>query len=204
MMPDFDRLDRMDRTLAGSRRQVVREQPPQSCGFTVLVDSREQAPWRFTAIAGRDGAPLIVPVQMDVTLRTGDYSIDGLQDRLAIERKSVGDFRSSITADRERFEREMERMAEMRYAAVVIEGDLAEIMDVPGGSLFSPTTAARTIQSWSIKYRVHFFPMPGRRVAEVWAFRLLQFGWKYLMADGLEAKTTEQQDESRNLILNLD
>lgn len=201
-MPDFNKLNNAERSMPRERRQVVKEKPPETCPFTVIIDTREQAPWRFTAIETDGGAPLIVPLTTDLALATGDYSILGMQNRITIERKSVGDFRGSITADRARFEREMERMREFEYAAVVIEGDLSEIMDPPAGSKFNPTCAARTIQSWSIRYGVHFFPMPGRRVAEVWAFRLLQMFWRHAKHES--DKTTELQEESRELILNLD
>ena len=203
MIPNMDKIDKAERMLPKERKQVVREKAPQMCPFSVIIDTREQAPWRFTAIEADDGAPLVVPLVTDLALATGDYSILGLQNKITIERKSVADFRGSITADRERFEREMERAANLDYAAVVIEGDLTEIMDPPAGSRFNPTTASRTIQSWSIRYGVHFFPMPGRRVAEVWAFRLLQMYWRHSRHEQ-ESGATEQKEESRTLILNLD
>ena len=88
---------------------------------TVIVDTREQTPFHFLNI---DPWP-IVPVS-HATLKTGDYSLRGYESRLTIERKSIGDFLGSISADRDRFEREFERMAEMEFAAVVIEGELSD------------------------------------------------------------------------------
>ncbi len=44
-------------------------------GFTIVIDSREQRPYQF-------------PGAVVKTLPTGDYSIVGLTDRVAIERKS--------------------------------------------------------------------------------------------------------------------
>lgn len=154
-----------------------------TCPFSVIVDSREQAPWHFTGIeCDKTGSPLIVPL-VNTALVSGDYSIEGFENSVAIERKSPGDFRGSITADRDRFEREMERLAKLEYAAVVIEADWKELLEPAQHSRVSPTAIARTIQSWSIRYGVHFFPMPGRRFAEVWTFRLLSMFWRQKQAE---------------------
>lgn len=44
--------------------------------FTIIVDTREQQPWTFEEY-----------VVANKKLDTGDYSIEGLQDFFAIERK---------------------------------------------------------------------------------------------------------------------
>lgn len=198
------KLDTADQAMSVSRRhrKIERELEPKTCPFTVCVDTREQAPWHFTGIE-EDKQQLIVPLCTSLALETGDYSILGHQNEITIERKSPGDFRSSITADRARFEREMERMREMvaagGYAAVVIEADFEELMQVPEISRISPTTIARTMQSWSIRYGVHFWPMRDRRVAEVWTFRLLQMFWRHKRHEGV----MDRKDvESPELILN--
>ena len=150
--------------------------------FKIIVDNREQAPWRFSGITDeRSGYPLIIPLVTNKSLATGDYSIEGLGHLITVERKSVGDFRGSVTAERERFEREMERMANMRYADVVIEGSWADLTK-PGqySTSVSPKVFTRTIASWSRRYGVHFWLMDDRRCAEVWAFRLLLTAWKQL------------------------
>lgn len=150
------------------------------CPFTIVVDTREQAGWHFTGITDdATGRPLIVPLITDQALPTGDYSIAGLEGLVTIERKSVGDFAASITHERDRFEREMERMRDMvragGFAAVVIEGDWRELLvKYPERSRVSGKCISRTIASWSIRYGVHFYPTMDRRHAELWTFRLLQ------------------------------
>ncbi len=142
------------------------------CPFVVAIDSREQAPYRFTGI---DETVIQTTTQ---TLTTGDYSIVGFESRIAVERKSLPDYLGSIGAGRERFEREMQRLAAMEYAAVVIESEWSEIFNEPSSSRVTPKMAARTAISWSIRYGVHFWAMPGRRAAEVWTFRLLEMFWR--------------------------
>lgn len=109
-------------------------------------------------------------------LPTGDYSISGFESRVAIERKSVGDFYHSIGSDRERFEREMIRLQQMEFAAVVIEG-FAE--DRPETVQMGVKSATHTMLSWAIRYGVHFFECKhGRREAELKTFHLLRHFWK--------------------------
>jgi ERCC4-type nuclease len=64
------------------------------------------------------------------TLETGDYTTPALQAIAVIERKSVGDFASSLTRDRERFDDEIRRMLAYRWRAIVVEGDLSEVYRV--------------------------------------------------------------------------
>ena len=159
--------------------------PPIVCPFVVVVDSREQAPFHFTGIeadksdGGVDGQQLIVPTTI-MTLKTGDYSIVGLEDKIAVERKSIADWFNSIGTDRERFEREMERLALMDYAAVVIEGDWRELLlNSEQHTRMNPKASHRTMISWSIKYGVHFWPCMSRRHAELMTFQILRLYWRH-------------------------
>lgn len=87
----------------------------------LVVDTREQRPLTFTHLAAERG-----------TLATGDYSVDGLHSRFAVERKSVPDLVGSLTQGRERFFRELERMRGMDFARLLIVGrpiDLAACLN---------------------------------------------------------------------------
>jgi ERCC4-type nuclease len=65
-------------------------QPMAVCPFTVVVDSREQLPYEFLGMVGPAGEALVVPTKVK-GLASGDYSIEGMGDRIAIERKSLDD-----------------------------------------------------------------------------------------------------------------
>lgn len=71
----------------------------------IIIDSREQAPFTFQheKYAGTVAEP--------GTLDTGDYSLAGLTDRVAVERKSLPDLVACLGRERERFERELQRAA---------------------------------------------------------------------------------------------
>ena len=78
----------------------------------IIQDTREQYPFSF------EGYPVEVKPG---TLPTGDYSLDGFEDRIAIERKAAGDLISCMTGGRERFRRELERLRGYEAAAVVVD-----------------------------------------------------------------------------------
>lgn len=84
---------------------------------TIIVDTREQAPLAFPRLPSRTG-----------TLTQGDYSIAGLESDFAIERKSISDLVGSLTAGRERFMREVDRLRGCSFARLLIVGTEAELM----------------------------------------------------------------------------
>lgn len=157
---------------------VAEAAPLAVCPFTVIVDTREQLPYTF------DGLGLAVPTVVR-GLHSGDYSIDGMDDRIAIERKSLDDLYGSTTWGRDRFEREVGRLSELPgFAAVVIEADWREIVAPqsyrPGWENRTfPCSVVGTINAWSIRYpRVHWLACGDRRGAEIRTFQILQTAWK--------------------------
>lgn len=152
--------------MAETARQP-RPKKPRVCPFEIVVDTREQAPLTFSNIGGYD-----VINKRFYALPTGDYSIVGMESRIAIERKSVADFYHSIGSDRERFEREMVRLSRMEFAAVVIEG---MVTDRPSIVRMGVKSATHTIMSWEVRYGVIFRECPhGRREAELRTFHYLR------------------------------
>lgn len=162
------------------------------CPFAVLVDTREQAPWRFDEFttdrskSGEAIRPLWIPVRWQ-GLPTGDYSLEtpegkSLADKIVVERKSLADLYGTLGAGRERFAAEHERMAEIvaggGYACVVIEATLEQaIADPPPESRLNPKTVFRTAASWQVKYRVPWHFAGPRRLCEVFCFRMLEKWW---------------------------
>jgi len=144
----------------------------------VVIDTREQLPFAFAGFkcdAADGGGPLTVPTRRG-TLASGDYSLVGYEHRLAVERKSLADLYGTLGKGRERFERELERLARFDFAAVVIEATWPEVCaEPPPHAQLPPKTVFRSILAWSVRYpRVHWFPAGPRALAEVTAFRLLE------------------------------
>jgi DNA excision repair protein ERCC-4 len=156
------------------------------CPFTVLIDGREKAPYRFDGIradAGQQHRPIVVSTQWQ-HLVTGDYTISGLEDKVCVERKSLADLYSTLGQHRDRFEREHERMLAIveggGSAVVVVEADWETAMHLPPArSQLPPKVVFRTAVSWQVRYRVPWLFMPDRRFAEIYTFRFLEKFWKF-------------------------
>lgn len=84
------------------------ELPAES--VTAIIDSREQTPLDLAPLQSEPG-----------TLATGDYSVKGLEHVIAIERKSAEDMLACIGRERERFEREVQRLLAFPVRAIVVE-----------------------------------------------------------------------------------
>ena len=77
---------------------------------TAIIDTREQRP--------ADVSPLRTVAG---TLAMGDYSVVGLENIVAIERKSPEDLLGCVGRDRDRFEREVQRLLAYPCRALVVE-----------------------------------------------------------------------------------
>ena len=69
----------------------------------------------FTADMKHNGVVMEVPTQRDC-LATGDYSIEGLENDITIERKSMSDAFGTFGGGRDRWLREMSRMKTFQSA----------------------------------------------------------------------------------------
>jgi len=150
--------------------------------FTILIDTREQHPFvfrGFTADAKEKNRPLVVPMKY-VTLKTGDYSISGYTDQVAVERKSLVDAYQTFGRERDRFERELVRLNEMDFAAVVIEAGWSSIIsNPPPHTSVRPKTIYRSVLAWQQRFtHVHWWACNTRGFAERTTLRILQRFWE--------------------------
>lgn len=91
--------------------------------FTILVDTREQTPWVFRRGRGCLGTKT-------ATLKTADYTLEGLEGHIALERKkSVTEVATNLFEDR--FERELVRLASFPVARVVCDFPFSDVVDYP-------------------------------------------------------------------------
>ena len=136
---------------------------------TVIVDTQEQMPFHFLNIDPYTAVPI-----RHEKLKTGDYSVAGHELVVTLERKSISDFVSSFTVERERLKREFERMEPMEFAAVIVEGELSDVLQYARDKTqVNIQTLVGTINSWAVRYGVHFIFCMGRRHCEITALKLL-------------------------------
>jgi hypothetical protein len=90
---------------------------------TLVIDSREEIPFQF---------PAVFPTKI-AHLRTGDYSVLGLENQMTIERKSADDLYRTLVGEGARrwtrFRRQLCRMSQMELSAVVVTASYDYCMD---------------------------------------------------------------------------
>ena len=107
----------MSRTTTSERRN-----PPEASSDrmpTVVIDTREQEPYVF-------GPERVKSIRR--ALPAGDYSIEGLETQVAVERKTLDDFVSTAIWSRARFHRELARLGAYPASCVVVEGGLDDLL----------------------------------------------------------------------------
>lgn len=135
----------------------------------VVIDTREQRPYSFTAW------PEVEIIQG--SLQTGDYSLAGLTDRAALERKSLDDLAGTLTSGRERFAAECQRGRGLDLFGLVIEGSLDDILSHRYQSRAKPQSLIQTLATWSVRYGFTVWFAGNRQGGELLVYSILQ---KYL------------------------
>lgn len=140
--------------------------------FTIIVDTREQLPWEF-------GNHTTSRTKLD----TADYSIEGLEHLLAIERKqSVSEVATNITE--KRFPAFLERMSEIPHKFMLFEFDLEDVYNFPIGSEIPKSKwdklkvknnyILKQISLFHIKYGIHTMFCGDSDNAEKMAVRIMR------------------------------
>jgi hypothetical protein len=171
-----------------------------TCPFRILIDTAEQQPWTFTGIfsdSKQGYKPLEVPYEFSSLGRhphsLGDYTIEGYQGRVCVERKAKEDAWGTFlgwgdgidsSGRRDRFICELENLSKVESPIVIIEATLDDCLDdMPSWGLKSVADNRkiffRSVISWQQKYRIPFWFLNGRRAAEVTAFRYLEKFWEH-------------------------
>ena len=129
--------------------------------ITAICDSREQLPL--------DLAPLRVEV---ASLTTGDYSVKGLEQFVAIERKSEADLLMCIGQERDRFERELIRLRAYEVRAVVCETSWSALELAQWRSQITSKQAIGSVLGW-IAWGIPFLLVGNHQRAGEFVARML-------------------------------
>lgn len=138
----------------------------------IIVDTREQKPHKFHKSKNCLGME-------QKKLDFGDYTIEGLENFIIIERKqSIDELCGNIGKNRKRFEKELERMQVCRYRFIVVEDYLSSIYRRTF-SRMKPNAVFETIWAWELKYDVRFIFAGTRKMAHKIIRSLLLRAHKY-------------------------
>lgn len=134
----------------------------------LLIDTREQQPLPFALYKERFSHIV------RATLKTGDYSIFGYEDRIAIERKSLADLTGSLTHGRDRFFKELERLAEVDRAVLLIEATAREVHSPYKHTLVKPASILGSLHLIAVRFNVNVVFAGTRAVATQVALAMLE------------------------------
>lgn len=134
----------------------------------IVIDSREQLPLTF-------GETATVVAKLDA----GDYSLQGYEHQVAVERKTLEDAYGCVGASRARFIRCLERLSALDRAAIVIESTLEMFSYPPPRTMIDARMAVGSYISWSCQYRIPVFFAGSRGYAERVVWRFLMSWLKY-------------------------
>lgn len=129
--------------------------------ITIIVDSREQTPWNLAPLKMFRG-----------NLNTGDYTVLGLEREICLERKSLPDLLMCIGQERERFEREIQRMLAYPCRAVIVEAHWSALEAGEWRSRITSSAAIGSVLGW-IDRGVPFMFAGDASMASKMASRLL-------------------------------
>lgn len=130
----------------------------------VVIDTREQTPWTFP--------DKIKTIRRGIHF--GDYTLDGLDEIVAIERKSPMDMIGCVGQSRDRFEKHLYGLADRPFAHVIIECSLSVLCSIcEQKTSVGVSSLMGSIVSWSEATGVHFWTPDDRRFATALALRIL-------------------------------
>ena len=127
--------------------------------FTVIKDTREQEGYHFSKYDKCEG-------MVERKLDTGDYSIEGLEERICVERKaSPEELATNLGQKKHAFMNEIERMKPFRHKFILLEFSLQDLVDFPEGSRIPESQKAKVkisgkymlkmLMEFQLKHNIH-------------------------------------------------
>jgi len=116
----------------------------------LLVDTREQNPFRFSRFEG-----WFATIEKKA-LQLGDYSVAGLEDAYVVERKDLADLVHFCTADRSVFVHRLQRMARYPYRLLVITSALSQVKSPYSHSRIDPNRITQFLVAALAGWQVPF------------------------------------------------
>ena len=135
----------------------------------------------------REQKPLFKPAPwiIESGLKSGDYSIKGFENIITIERKSISDLLGTLGQGRDRFENELNRIREYKWAGLLIEGLEGELYQPSDFSGLHPNSLYHSISAIETKWGLHIYYAKDKKRARWWVLSRLTRLYKYLREGAL-------------------
>lgn len=152
----------------------------------VIQDTREKYPWTFK---------FYDDIELERRkLDTGDYSIEGFEDQICLERKrTTGEISLNLGQKSKQFEEELKRMASFRFAFIICEFTIDNVYEFPVNSgipernwkylRMSPKFIASRLNQWSETYGVEVIYCGNTSNAEDTAVSILRESYNVIQSE---------------------
>lgn len=128
----------------------------------VVMDTREQDPLFTSRI------PKGLIITRD-TLKNGDYSIRGFEDKIMFERKRMSDLGTYIGRDHQMTKEKLSRCKDYDFVSLIIEEEERDILFAEKQfSQVSNELFRQAIASLEIRFRMHVYYSRSRKDVERW------------------------------------
>ncbi len=139
-------------------------------GFKLVIDQREKKPLFRQPQKGLE--------ILTKTIKHGDYTVHGFENVMTIERKMKSDLAQYVGIDRERTVVKLEAMAEMRFAALIIEE--ADPYDTTDYSRITHEVIRGFLKVCRVKYEIHIFWSKSRKELERYILDSLTYAYELI------------------------
>ncbi len=123
---------------------------------TIFVDSKEQDEYSFNLSK--------VNVKRK-SLKTGDYSLEGFEELVSVERKNPDDFVKTLIPPKKRFQKELQRLTVMPYSCIVVETNLEDILLGKYQSNANPLSVFNMANSIITDWKIPIYYCSTRQIA---------------------------------------
>lgn len=130
---------------------------------TIIIDKAEQN-------------PLPISIRFPLVRRhltTGDYSYIGGEHHFQVERKSLADLTGCLGVDRDRFERQLNRLRAFSFARLLIVGSITDFRAGNYRSRLDPKSGEQSLRAFEARYipiQWESTPENAARRVELWAY----------------------------------
>ena len=143
----------------------------------IVRDTREKVDFWDFSYAGHD--------MIDSALKSGDYSLEGYEDQISIERKkSTGELSGNLGIKIKQFRNELERLRSYKVKYVLCEFSISDVLNFPQNSgipkklwsklRMSGAYMSKLIQELSDEYDIIFLFCDDKTCAEETAIQIFK------------------------------
>jgi len=136
--------------------------------MNIVIDTREKMPLTFSR-----GIKIVRK-----KLVAGDYSLEGLEDKVAFERKTLDDFVATLLQRQTQFKKELAKLRQYDLAAVFVEGNSKDISLHNYKSAMHPNSVFGAANAIFYHFHIPVFFWGERHLCRLILENLLKQIWK--------------------------